>query len=385
MIGVRQRPSVDKKSQQDEKWMARAVELARRGAALASPNPTVGAVVVRGGRKAGEGFHRYDARDHAEIVALRRAGRRARGATLYVTLEPCCRSGRTGPCTEAIIAAGVRRVVAAMRDPNPAVNGRGLARLRRAGIRVETGVGEEAARRLNEAFAKWIRTRRPLVTLKAAISWDWQIAPQAWRRRARRPMWLTSPASRAEVQRMRHAADAILTGIGTVLADDPLLTDRTGLPRRRPLVRVVLDSRLRLPLGSRLARTARGDVLVFTRANPNSPKARALARAGVEIVRVRGRGRRIDPGAALAELGRRGVLSVLIEAGSRVNAAALTSGAVDKLALFVAPKQLGRGVPFVHGGTKTMEKLPPFVATERRRFGPDLYVAGYLRDVYRNR
>jgi diaminohydroxyphosphoribosylaminopyrimidine deaminase/5-amino-6-(5-phosphoribosylamino)uracil reductase len=365
--------------------MARALELARRGAALASPNPTVGAVVVRGGRKLGEGFHRYDARDHAEIVALRRAGRRARGATLYVTLEPCCRTGRTGPCTEAILAAGVKRVVSAMRDPNAAVNGRGLARLRRAGIRVETGVGEAEARRLNEAFAKWIRTRRPLVTLKAAISWDWQIAPPASRRRARRPMWLTSPESRAEVQRMRHAADAILTGIGTVLADDPLLTDRTGLPRRRPLLRVVLDSRLRLPLRSRLVRTAERDVLVFTAASLKSRKARALTRAGVEVVRARGRGGRVDLGAVLAELGRRGILSVLVEAGARVNAAALSAGIVDRLALFVAPKRVGRGVPFVHGGTNTMDRLPPFVATERRRFGPDLYVAGYLRDVYRNR
>lgn len=364
--------------------MARALELARRGAALASPNPTVGAVVVRGGRKLGEGFHRYDRRDHAEIVALRRAGPRARGATLYVTLEPCCRAGRTGPCTAAILAAGVRRVVAAMRDPNPAVNGRGLARLRRAGVRVETGVGEAEARRLNEAFAKWSRTGRPLVTLKAAISWDWRIAPPPSRRRARRPQWLSSAESRAEVQRMRHAADAILTGIGTVLADDPLLTDRTGLPRRRPLLRVVLDSRLRLPLRSRLARTAQGDVLVLTRANPDSPKARALARAGVEVVRLRGRRRRVDLGAALAELGRRGILSVMMEAGARVNAAALTAGVVDKLALFVAPKQLGGGVPFVAGGRKTLERLPPFVAAERRRFGPDLYVAGYLRDVYGN-
>jgi diaminohydroxyphosphoribosylaminopyrimidine deaminase / 5-amino-6-(5-phosphoribosylamino)uracil reductase len=376
--------SVKKKTQADRKWMARALDLARRGTALASPNPMVGAVVVRGGRKVGEGFHAYDRRDHAEIVALRRAGRRARGATLYVTLEPCCRTGRTGPCTEAVIAAGVKRVVASMRDPNPAVNGRGLARLRRAGLRVDIGEGAREARKLNEPFARWARTRLPLVTLKAALSLDGLIAPARNKRLRHRPAWITSPESRRHVHQLRHAADAILTGIGTVLADDPLLTDRTGLPRRRPLLRVVLDSLLRLPLGSRLVRTARGDVMVFTTAEVNSKKARALARACVEIVRVRARGGRVDLRAALRELGRRGILSVLVEGGSRLNTAALSARVVDKLVLFVAPKALGRGVSLVAGGRQALEKLLPLREVERRHFGLDLHVAGYLRDVYRN-
>ncbi|HEV8384253.1 MAG TPA: bifunctional diaminohydroxyphosphoribosylaminopyrimidine deaminase/5-amino-6-(5-phosphoribosylamino)uracil reductase RibD, partial [Candidatus Acidoferrales bacterium] len=229
---------------EDERWMGRALKLARRGVALAHPNPMVGCVVVREGRVVGEGFHVYEKKKHAEIVALERAGKRARGATMYVSLEPCCVTGRTGPCADAIVAAGVTRVVAAMRDPNPAVAGRGLRELRQSGVKTTAGVCEKEARRLNEPFAKWIRTGLPFVTLKTAMTIDYKIAGP---RKLRQSVpWITSEKSRTEVQQMRHASDALLTGIGTVLADDPRLTDRTGLPRRRPLVRVVLDSRLRL-------------------------------------------------------------------------------------------------------------------------------------------
>ena len=281
--------------------MDRALALAARGVALASPNPLVGAVLVRDGHVVGEGFHTYDGVRHAEIIALEAAGESARGATLYINLEPCCHTGRTGPCTQALIAAGVARVVAAMPDPNPAVAGRGFKQLRAAGIEVSTGLREAEARRLNEAFARWIVSRNPLVTLKSALTLDGQLvlphAKSAARKGARiseKDRWISSPESRAEVQRMRHASDALLTGIGTVLVDDPLLTDRTGLPRRRKLLRVVMDSRLRLPLRSKLVRSADKDVLVFTRAKENSPKARALRRAGVEIVRLAGRGAKPD-------------------------------------------------------------------------------------------
>lgn len=239
--------------------MARALELARRGIALAHPNPMVGAVLVKNGRVVGEGFHEYDKRDHAEIVALKQAGSKARGSALYVTLEPCCHIGRTGPCTKAIIAAGVRHVVAAMKDPNPAVSGQGFAQLRRAGIEVVQGVHDEEAQRLNEDFAWWIQTGRPLVTLKSALTLDGQIAA-----RAGKPTAISSDASRKEVQHLRHAADAVITGIGTVLADDPRLTDRTGLPRRRPLLRVVVDSSLRISPRSKLVESARKNVLIFT-------------------------------------------------------------------------------------------------------------------------
>ncbi|HEY8715404.1 MAG TPA: bifunctional diaminohydroxyphosphoribosylaminopyrimidine deaminase/5-amino-6-(5-phosphoribosylamino)uracil reductase RibD, partial [Candidatus Acidoferrum sp.] len=210
-------------------YMQRALNLARKGTALASPNPLVGCVLVREGQIVGEGFHQYEWRDHAEVVAIKSAGEKARGATMYVTLEPCNHTGRTGPCTEAIIAAGIARVVATIEDPNAVVAGQGFARLRAASVEVFTGIMEEEARRLNEPFAKWIRTKTPLVTLKSAMTLDGQLAlPRADQSKGKNKnrAWVTSEQSRAEVQRMRHAADALLTGIGTVLADDPLLTDR---------------------------------------------------------------------------------------------------------------------------------------------------------------
>src|SRR2546422_684814 len=220
----------------DIPFMQRALDLARKGTGLASPNPMVGAIVVGNGEVLGEGFHRYESRDHAEIVALKSAGERARGATLYVSLEPCCHAGRTGPCTDAIVAAGIARVVAAMKDPNPKVAGRGIERLRAAGIEAETGVLEEEARRVNEAFAFWVHAGKPFVTLKSALTLDGQLALPGSRKPSGNQddaRWITSPESRAEVQRMRHASDALLTGIGTILADDPLLTDRRSARGRR--------------------------------------------------------------------------------------------------------------------------------------------------------
>jgi diaminohydroxyphosphoribosylaminopyrimidine deaminase/5-amino-6-(5-phosphoribosylamino)uracil reductase len=376
--------------------MDRAIELASRGVALASPNPMVGAVLVRDGRVVGEGFHTYDGVRHAEIIALEAAGASARGATLYINLEPCCHTGRTGPCTQALIAAGVARVVPAMADPNPAVAGRGFQQLRAAGIEVSTGLREAEARRLNEAFTRWIVSRRPLVTLKSALTLDGQLVLPSVKRGASRGArisqegrWISSPESRAEVQRMRHASDALLTGIGTLLVDDPLLTDRTALPRRRKLLRVVMDSRLRLPLRSRLVRSADQDVLVFTRAKENSPKARALRRAGLEVVHLPGRGSKPDLRAIIVELGRREILSLLLEAGAILNSAALAAGIVDKMRVFLAPK--------VAGPTETGRRTGAASALSRLRtvqelqnvtiepFGPDFAIEGYLRDVYRTR
>ncbi len=280
----------------DEKWMLRALTFATRGAALAHPNPIVGSFLIKNGKVIGEGFHDFDRRDHAEIVALKQAGKNAAGATLYVTLEPCCTTGRTGPCTKAIIAAGVKKVVTAMRDPNPAVSGKGLAELRRAGIQVISGVLEKHAQHLNEDFARWIRSKLPLVTLKTALTLDGQIAQKAGSL-----TWITSQQSRDAVQRLRHEADALLTGIGTVLADDPLLSDRTGEPRRRRLLRAIVDSRLRTPLRSNLVRCAQKDVVVFTTQSPDSPKARALIRAGVEVFRVPARRGHTDLRAVIRE------------------------------------------------------------------------------------
>ena len=366
--------------------MQHALALARKGIGLASPNPMVGCVIVREGQIVGEGFHQYDWRDHAEIVALKSAGEKARGATLYVNLEPCNHTGRTGPCTEAIIAAGVRRVVAAMDDPNPVNSGRGFEQLRATGVEVFTDICEEEARRLNEAFACWIRTKKPFVTLKSALTLDGQLAVPGSSKKTdnnsgKRHTWITSEESRAEVHRMRHASNALLTGIGTILADDPLLTDRSGLPRRKGLLRVVLDSKLRLSPKSRIVKTSDDDLLVFTTVLVKSAKARKLQDAGVEIIRAKTKSGRIELSSVLAELGRREILSVLLEAGPTMNGAALAAGVVHKLFLFYAPKIAGENrVPFA---LASKLNLPPLRNIRTQLFGPEFAIDAYLQDVYK--
>jgi diaminohydroxyphosphoribosylaminopyrimidine deaminase/5-amino-6-(5-phosphoribosylamino)uracil reductase len=352
--------------------MARALELARTGTALAHPNPMVGAVVVREGRVLGEGFHTYEGLKHAEILALERAGRFTRGATLYVTLEPCCHTGRTGPCASAIVDAGIRRVVAAMPDPNPRVAGRSFAMLRRAGIEVATGTAGDDAQRLNESFDKWIRTGLPFLTLKTASTLDGQIAS-----RRGSTTWITSRESRARVQQIRHAADALVTGIGTVLKDDPRMTDRSGLPRRRPLLRVVLDSHLRLPLRSRLVRSAASDLLVIGTAAASPRRALALEKAGVEVLLVRQGHGRTDLRNVLRELGRRQLLSVLLEAGSALNGAALAASMVDRLIVFYAPLLLGaHNVPIATLPSITFASAPRITNLRFERVGPDFMLEG---------
>jgi len=364
----------------DESHLTRALTLAQRSAALAHPNPRVGCVIVKINRIIGEGFHAYDRLDHAEIVALKKAGKKARGATLYITLEPCCTTGRTGPCTTAIIAAGIKRVVAAIPDPNPAVAGRGLAQLRRAGIEITVGIHEAAARELNEGFAKWIRTGLPFVTLKTALTLDGQIAA-----RSGSTTWITSEASRDAVQHLRHEADALLTGIGTVLADNPRMSDRTGKPRRRKLLRAIIDSRLRLPLKSNLVKSADGDVAVFTLQPLDSPKALTLQQVGVAVVRVPAKRGHVDIDAVLRNLGKHQILNVLLEAGAELNGAALEAGIVDKMILFYAPKIMGTGgVPIASIPSKWFPKSPALTNITINRYGPDFCVQGYFHDVYGN-
>src|SRR6267142_1017860 len=361
--------------------MEHALSLARKGIGLASPNPHVGCVIVRDGQIVGEGFHQYEWRDHAEIVALKSAGEKARGATLYVNLEPCNHTGRTGPCTEAIIKASVARVVAGMQDPNPKTEGRGFERLRAARIEVLPGVCEAQARELNAPFARWIRSGVPFVTLKSALTLDGQLALPKQQGKGKKREWITSEESRAEVQRMRHASDALLTGIGTILADDPLLTDRSGLPRRKRLLRVILDTKLRLPPKSRIVQTADDDLLVFTATPLDSSKARKLQKGGVELMRVRERRGRIDLNAVLAELGKRVILSALLESGPTLNGAALSAGLVHKLMLFYAPKFASNvGVPFAHMSALAHAPLPNLRVEQ---FGPDVAIEAYLQDVYR--
>ncbi|MEO8129563.1 MAG: bifunctional diaminohydroxyphosphoribosylaminopyrimidine deaminase/5-amino-6-(5-phosphoribosylamino)uracil reductase RibD, partial [Bryobacteraceae bacterium] len=323
--------------QMSSRYMAEALELAAQGLGRTSPNPAVGAVVVREGEVAGRGFHVYADRKHAEIVALEQAGERARGATVYVTLEPCSHQGRTGPCVEALIAGGVAKVVAAMQDPNPLVAGRGFARLRAAGIEVE--IDEEnakAARKLNEAYIQFMRIGSPLVMLKAAVTLDGKIAAPEDNRG-----WITSDLARLHVQSLRHASDAILTGIGTVLADDCLLTDRSMKPRSRPLLRLVLDSQLRLPPDSKMVRSAEGDVAVVTTTAASPERRRILEERGVKVLTFDGDHGRTDLHRVVDWLAKEKYLSLMIEAGSKVNWSALECGVVDKIFFYYAPKILG--------------------------------------------
>lgn len=368
-------------NEHDIHFLQHALALARKGIGLASPNPMVGCVIVREGEIVGEGFHQYDARDHAEIVALKTAGEKARGGTLYVSLEPCNHKGRTGPCTEAIIKAGVGRVVIAMHDKNPKVAGGGMKRLQEAGIAAELGPNdlELDANELNEAFFRWSATGRPFVTLKSALTLDGQLALPKQGKGKRRE-WISSEESRAEVQRMRHASDALLTGIGTILADDPLLSDRSGLPRRRRLLRVVLDAHLRLSAESRIVKTLDDDLLVFTTVSLKSPEAKKLQKAGVELIAAGSTGGRLDLKSMLKELGRREILSVLLEAGPTLNGAAIAAKAVDKLFLFYAPKIAGRQtVPFVRGPIPA----PQIHALHYRErdFGGDFAIEAWLRQA----
>jgi len=381
----------------DQQFLQRALDLARQGIGLASPNPCVGAVIVDAqGNIAGTGSYTYSGAKHAEVLALEAAGSKARGGTLYINLEPHAHQGRTPPCTDALIAAGIRRVVAAMPDPNPKVSGLGFEKLRAAGIQVEVGQLQEPARRLNENFARYIRHRVPLVTLKSAVTLDGKIAPPpAEAAETRAPSafsghWITGEAARAHAHELRHQHDAILVGIGTVLADNPLLTDRSGRPRRRPVLRVILDSHLRLPLDSPLIRSAKSstansadnsDLMVFTSAT-DARKITELKSQGVRVETLPPTppDGHPDLAAVLRRLGELEITSVMIEGGSTMNGTALSAGVVDKVFLYYAPEILGAAaVPFASNVAFREIKVK---VKHLHRFGEDFAVEGYLRDPY---
>jgi diaminohydroxyphosphoribosylaminopyrimidine deaminase/5-amino-6-(5-phosphoribosylamino)uracil reductase len=366
---------------EDLRWMQAALDLARQGVGLASPNPTVGCVIVRDDRVVGRGCHQYAQRDHAEVVALAEAGEAARGATIYVTLEPCSHYGRTGPCARALIEAGVARVLAATADPNPQVAGSGFKMLREAGIDVSVGLLTAEARELNDAFAHFIRHLTPLVSLKIAATLDGAIAPPPRTHANRASFPITGPASHARVQQLRHAHDALVTGIGTVLADDPLLTDRSGLPRRRPLLRIVLDSELRMPLTSRILDSVNDDLLVITRSEDHA-RRQALTARGARILSIEAQA---DGGislrALLQHLGEQSITSVMFEAGARVNHSVLAADLVDKLYLFHAPRFLGpEAVPMLAGSRATA--LPRLLRYRTERLDEDLLIEGYVHDPW---
>jgi diaminohydroxyphosphoribosylaminopyrimidine deaminase/5-amino-6-(5-phosphoribosylamino)uracil reductase len=405
--------------QEDGRWMRHALQLAEASIGLASPNPGVGCVLVRHGVVVGRGAHHYDTKDHAEVSALQDAGPKARGATAYVTLEPCSHTGRTPPCAAALISAGVSRVVAATGDPNPLVNGHGLAMLREAGIATTVGVLTEQARALNDGFARWIRRGLPFVTLKAGVSLDGRIAPSRAEKSPGSVAYLTGARSLLAVQRLRQASDAVLTGIGTVLEDNPLLTDRSGGARRRPLLRVVLDSQLRLPVESRLVQSAADDLLVITcdpdedsSAEPASAadngtasatllcapprvdalalheRRRALEAASVTIRAVpRNPTGMLDLHAVLRLLGEDyQILNLLVEGGSQLNRALLDGASgvpiADKLCLFYAPIFLGQsGVQLLAGELSLPAEIYRSTLSE---CGSDFRLDAYLRDPWRD-
>ncbi len=357
----------------DEQWMRQALELAVRGARTAAPNPMVGAVVVRDGVAVGEGFHQRAGEDHAEVAALKAAGEAARGATLYVTLEPCCHHGRTGPCTEALIAAGVRRVVAGVRDPYPPVSGKGLARLRQARVRVKCPVLEADCARLNRAFFSRVTRSRPWVTLKLATTLDGKVAT-----RSGDSKWITSEATRAWVHDLRARVNAILVGIGTVESDDPLLTarplDPTGL--RQPL-RIVLDTHCRLSGQERVCKSAgEGPVLQVVAESPRDPLP------GVERLVLATPAGGIDVPALMAELARREINHLLVEGGSRVAGAFHDAGLVDEYIFCIAPKLVGDplAIPALSGGMLTrMSDAVMLDEVEVARSGGDVIISGLVK------
>ena len=381
----------------DEQFLRQAIELAGRAIGLTSPNPNVGAVIVDDhGEVVGTGTHTYEGVKHAEILALEHAGSRARGATLYVNLEPCSHQGRTGPCADALIAAGIRRVVAGVVDPNPLVSGQGFARLREAGVIVASCLLAEECMRLNDAFANYIRRRKPLVTLKTAMTLDGKIAPPPGESENPTALgvasvsggWITSEIARAHVQQLRHENDAILVGVGTIIADDPLLTDRSSLPRRRPLMRVIVDSRLRLPLESRLVQSGQNNILVICSLAEEKRK-QILRDHGIRVEQIPAAtpDGRPNMTSLMSLLGELEIISLLIEGGAMINWAALHSNIVDKIFFYYAPKILaGSGsVPFATAtGFKRMADAAYVKSLRLHRFGEDFAVEGYLRDPYRD-
>jgi diaminohydroxyphosphoribosylaminopyrimidine deaminase / 5-amino-6-(5-phosphoribosylamino)uracil reductase len=370
----------------DLQWIARAQALARRAQGRVAPNPAVGAVLVRDGVVVGEGWTEPPGERHAEIVALDQAGPLARDATLYVTLEPCAHYGRTPPCTDALLAAGIARAVMCVRDPYPEVNGRGIAQLAGGGVRVEVGLDAEVAVRINAGFFKRIHTGLPEVTAKFAMSLDGRIATHSGHSR-----WITGPESRREVHRLRDTHDAILVGLGTVLADDPLLTTRlpdeeAGAGGPHHPLRVVVDSLARTPGASAILRPGLpGRTLIATTEHTPFRAAKALQVAGAEVMVLPGRDGRVDLEVLLRELGRRGINTVLAEGGSTLHGALFADGLVDQVVSFVAPLIIGgEGAPAPIGGdgVATVHEAPRLRHLEVRRFGQDVAIVGTLSDIY---
>jgi len=360
-------------------FMQRALFLAALGKGRTSPNPMVGAVLVKQGRVLGEGYHRRAGEDHAEVIALREAGDRASGATLYVTLEPCSHYGRTPPCTDQIIQTGIQRVVASMADPNPLVLGGGFERLRQAGIRVETGLMEEASRTLNEAYIKFITTGLPFVILKGATSLDGKIATVTGESR-----WITGPPARERVHRLRNEVDAVMVGISTILKDDPRLTTRLPCGVGKDPLRIVLDSHAQLPLDARVINpSSSARTLLITSSSSPQEKREDLQKRGVEVwcMELEERSGKIPLRPLLKRLAEWNVMSLMIEGGSELNASALQEGIVDKVVLFLAPRLIGgaTALSWIGGaGVRELRESYSLKKVSLERMGDDIMFSGYF-------
>lgn len=360
----------------DEQMMARAISLARNGLGRTSPNPLVGAVIVRDGRIVAEGWHRKAGTPHAEIHALNMAGELARGATVYVSLEPCAHYGRTGPCAKALVEAGVSRVVVAMTDPNPKVAGKGIAILQEAGIQVTTGVLEQEARQLNEVFLKWMTTGLPFVALKTAMTLDGKIATAAGQ-----SQWITNEASRYETHRLRDVYDGILVGINTALVDNPSLTTRLKEYQGRNPVRIVVDSRARLPLEAKLVTDGAARTIVAVTAGAPADRVEALRSAGAEVI-VAGSGDHVDMHSLMEQLGAMKITSVLVEGGGSVNFSLLQAGLVDRVYAFIAPKLVGGRdalTPVEGDGFRELSHAVELEDIQLRQLGSDVLLTGIVK------
>lgn len=357
--------------------MARALELASMARGRTSPNPMVGAAVYKKEKIVGEGYHSRAGEKHAEVKALEMAGGEARGADLYVNLEPCSHFGRTPPCSQAIINAGIRRVFTAMIDPNPKVAGKGLKRLRQAGITVQLGLMEKEARRLNEIYLKYITSSLPFVLIKCGMTLDGKTATNT-----RESRWITSESARERVHQLRNEVDAVMVGIGTVLADDPELTTRLPGQKGKNPTRVIIDGLLRIPAKSKvLSHQKRSRTILVTTSHAPEERVRSLRELGAEVLIMGGDGRRVDMSQLMTELGKKGLTSLMIEGGSEIAASALAAGIVDKVIFFIAPKIIGgREAPTAVGGEGISSLNEAFQLQEVNfvPLGDNLMVEGYL-------
>jgi len=358
----------------DERWMKRALHLAEKGRGRTSPNPMVGAVLVKRGKVVGDGYHARAGEPHAEIVAIKNAGEKVKGATLYLNLEPCTHYGKTPPCVPALIKAGVRRVVVGMEDPNPLVKGRGLVHLKQAGLDVNVGILEKECHRLNEAFCKYIVKHEPFIILKMAATLDGKLAT-----RNGESQWITGEASRRFVHRLRDQVDGVVVGIGTVLKDDPMLTAR--IKGGRDPYRIVFDSRLRIPENARVVGLSPSKTIVAATEMASQDKIERLQKKGVRVLISDSKSGKVDLKSSLLKLGNLGLMSLLVEGGSQINGSFLDQGLIDKIFLFLSPKLIGDPMaPGIFSGTgvASLKEAVSIKDLKVRKIGEDILLEGYL-------